>query len=118
MSIAAVSTEPMAPAPARKASDPAYSLELLKPIEAHGEQLTVLNFREPTARDLLLIGNPVNFDPISDPPKITHDGPKMAAMMSALSNVPPSSIQQLTTREIVTISWGLTPFFAPLPGKV
>jgi hypothetical protein len=97
---------------------PGFSCELSKPIEAHGEQVTVLNFREPTARDLLSIGNPVIFDPISDPPKVTHDERKMTQMMSALAAVPPSSIQQLTPRDWITCAWGLTPFFVPIPGKI
>ena len=56
---------------------PGYTCELTRPIEAHGNTLTVLTFREPTARDLLSIGNPVIFDPISDPPKIMHDEKRM-----------------------------------------
>ena len=52
---------------------PGYTIELSKPIEAHGQQITKLVFREPTGRDLLNVGNPVIFDPISDPPKVVHD---------------------------------------------
>jgi hypothetical protein len=97
---------------------PGYTCELQRPIEAHGNTLTVLVFREPTARDLLSIGNPVIFDPISDPPKIMHDEKRMNAMLSALAGVPPSSIASLTTRDFITCAWGVTPFFVPVPGKI
>jgi Phage tail assembly chaperone proteins, E, or 41 or 14 len=93
-----------------------YTLE--KPIEAHGEEVKTLKFREPTARDMMDCGNPVNFDPISDPPKITFDNRSMALMMSRLSGVPTSSIGQLQTRDFTGICWNLAPFFVPVPGTI
>ena len=60
----------------------------------------MLMFREPTARDLLSVGNPVIFDPISDPPKIMHDEKRMNAMLSLLADVPPSSI--LSSRRAIS----------------
>jgi hypothetical protein len=97
---------------------PAYTLELSRPVEAHGQQVSTLVFREPTGRDLLNVGNPVIFDPISDPPKIIHDERRMNAMMSALAGVPPSSIMAMSPRDWITAAWGLTPFFVPVPGKI
>lgn len=97
---------------------PGYSCELIKPIEAHGEPVTILRFREPTANDLILIGNPVIFDPISDPPKVTHDERRMSAMFARLAGIPPSSISLMSPRDWVTCAWGLTPFFVPVPGKI
>lgn len=97
---------------------PAFTLELMRPIQAHGEAVTVLRFREPTGRDLLTIGNPVIFDPISDPPKVLHDEKRMNQMLAVLANVPPSSILMLTPRDWITCAWGLTPFFVPVPGKI
>ena len=105
--------ESSAPAPA-----PAFKCELSKPIEAHGVIMTEISFREPTARDLLAIGNPVIFDPISSPPRVTHDEHKMHAMLSLLGNIPPSSVQMLSPRDWITCAWGLTPFFVPMPGKI
>lgn len=97
---------------------PAYVLDLSKPVEAHGEKIDKLVFREPTGRDLLTIGNPVIFDPVSDPPKILHDEKRMNAMLAALAGVPPSSIMMLSPRDWITAAWGLTPFFVPVPGKI
>jgi hypothetical protein len=109
---------PPIPEPKPDAKIPAYTLELSQPIEAHGEQIKVLVFREPTGRDLLTVGNPVIFDPISDPPKVIHDERRMNAMMSALAGVPPSSIMAMVPRDWITAAWGLTPFFVPMPGRI
>jgi hypothetical protein len=107
------------PIPEEKATPlPGYTLELTRPVEAHGQQITKLSFREPTGRDLLSVGNPVIFDPISEPPKIIHDERRMNAMMSLLAGVPPSSIAQMSPRDWVTCAWGLTPFFVPIPGRI
>ena len=109
---------PPIPEDAKATPLPGYTLELTRPIEAHGNTVTVLTFREPTARDLLAVGNPVIFDPISEPPKILHDEKRMNAMMSMLAAVPPSSIATMHPRDWVTCAWGLTPFFVPVPGKI
>lgn len=100
------------------AAIPAFSLTLTTPIQAHGDDVPVLNFRKPTARDILTIGNPVIFEPASDPPKITHDERKMTAMLSALAGVPPSSILQLEPEDWVSAAWGVSPFFLPRPGTI
>jgi Phage tail assembly chaperone proteins, E, or 41 or 14 len=102
-----------APAPAPQ---PGYVLRLSQPIEAHGEKVSELRFRNPTTRDILEVGNPVIFDPISDPPKITHDAIKMNVMLSRLAGVPPSSILHLDPRDWVACAWGISPFFVPMPG--
>jgi hypothetical protein len=97
---------------------PAFVYALKTPIEAHGEKLTELRFRAPTAKDILEIGNPVIFDPVSDPPIMTHDMHKMQAMLSRLAEVPPSSILELGPRDLVSCAWGVTPFFVPEAGSI
>jgi hypothetical protein len=97
---------------------PGYTLELAREVEAHGQKIGKLVFREPTGRDLLSVGNPVIFDPVSDPPKIIHDERRMNAMLSLLASVPPSTIAMLAPRDWVTAAWGITPFFVPIPGKI
>jgi hypothetical protein len=99
-------------------TEPAFVQELEKPIQAHGETVKTLTFREPTARDLLQIGNPVIFNMFATPPIVTHEMTTMTAMLSRLGNVPPSSIEQMTTRDLIDCSWGITRFFVPHPGKI
>jgi hypothetical protein len=121
MSVAEIKAREAAapPLPEEKVTPlPGYSCELTRPIEAHGQQITKHVFREPTGRDLLNVGNPVVFDPISDPPKVVHDERRMNAMLSLLAGVPPSSVLMLTPRDWITCAWGITPFFMPWPGKV
>ncbi len=112
-------TAPPVPEPEKPAqAAPAYTLDLSKPIEAHGETISRLVLREPTARDLLNIGNPVIFDPLSEPPKLVHDERRMNQMLSALAGLPPSSIAMMAPRDWITAAWGISPFFVPIPGKI
>jgi hypothetical protein len=88
-------------------------VKLRKPIQAHGEQVTELMFREPTAADIERCGNPVNIDFSSGDGKVMFDAKSMSAMMSTLAAVPPSSIKQMNTRDWNTAAWNLASFFLP-----
>ncbi|GAC1040823.1 phage tail assembly protein [Rhizobium sp. No.120] len=83
-------------------------------IEAHGEQVKELTLREPTGADVIAVGNPVQFDPISDPPRVLIDDKRMAAMISRLADVPPSSVAKLKPKDLISLGWFLTPFFMPV----
>jgi hypothetical protein len=88
---------------------------LSEPIQAYGEEVTVIKLRKPTGGDLIRIGNPVLFYPHADPPKIEHDMIKMVTMIARLSvpPIPTSSMDQLSTGDLVGIAWTLSPFFIP-----
>jgi hypothetical protein len=88
---------------------------LQKPIQAHGEELHVLRWREPTGGDIERAGNPVYLDFSGASPSITFNEKKMATMMSLLCAVPPSSIRQLTAKDWNAVAWALFRFFTP-PG--
>ena len=91
------------------------SVVLRKAIQANGEEIKVLKFREPTGGDISRVGNPVNIDVFSDPgkPKTNFDEKKMEAMMALLAGVPPSSIKQLHPKDWNNCAWTLLPFFTP-----
>jgi hypothetical protein len=93
----------------------AVTMVLRKPVQANGEEVSELNFREPTGGDIERCGgNPVNIDLFSgDTPKITFDAKMMTSMMSILAAVPPSTIRQLHTKDWNSISWQLVHFFTP-----
>ena len=93
--------------------EPIYVHPLSKPIQAHGEEIRELRFRDPTGRDIRLCGNPVEVALGGDSPDIGFDEKKMTAMMSALAEVPPSTIDALPASEWTAIAWALTPFFLP-----
>jgi hypothetical protein len=102
--------------PAEKPAEEFVEVKLSKPINSFGEELSVLKLRRPTGADLIRIGNPVIFDPITDPPRITHDMPKMVQMLMRLSGVPTSSFDQLDPRDLVAASWAVTNYFLPTAG--
>ena len=88
---------------------------LSKPIQAHGEPLDVLRWREPTGGDIERAGNPVYLDFSGEKPSITFNEKKMAAMISLLAQVPPSTVRQLTAKDWNAVAWKLFRFFTP-PG--
>ena len=86
---------------------------LEKPIHAHGEELRRLSWREPTGADIERAGNPIVVDFFGEKPSLTFAEKKMSAMISALCQIPPSSVRQLTAGDWNAIAWKLVRFFMP-----
>jgi hypothetical protein len=98
---------------------PAAQVTLLKPIQAFNETLTEIKFRLPTAADILQVGgSPVEFDPISSPPRVTHPPQYMTAMISRLGNIPTGSVLKMDTRDWTACAWAISPFFLPNLGQI
>jgi hypothetical protein len=75
-------------------------IPLRKPLQAHGEEIKELRFREPTAGDIEACGSPVMVDFLNQAePKMTYETKAMFAMMSRLAAVPPSTIKAMTTKD-------------------
>lgn len=91
----------------------AVTVTLSKSIPVFDDKVSVLLFRKPTAADIIQIGNPVLFDPISDPPRVEHHAQRMTAMMARLSGVPASSLARMETDDWIACAWELSPFFIP-----
>lgn len=91
------------------------SITLRKPVHSgDGGEVTELKFREPTAGDIEIVGNPVILDLIGNElPKVNFDSKSMTQMMARLANVPPSTIRQLHPKDWNTAAWMLTNFFMP-----
>ena len=81
-----------------------FRFTLSNPVKAHGEEVSELVFREPTATDLVAYGSPWLMS-------LAINETAMEKMMSALANVPPSTIKQLTAREWNAIAWELVARF-------
>ena len=92
-----------------------FEYVLSKPIQAHGEEIKILKWREPTGGDIERAGNPVQLDFSGENPTMTFNERKMAAMISTLTAIPPSSVRQLTAKDWNAIAWRLFRFFTP-PG--
>ena len=88
---------------------------LSKPIQAHGEEVRVVRWREPTGGDIERAGNPVYLDFSGASPTMTFNEKKMAQMISVLCQLPPSSIRQMSARDWNAVAWKLFRFFTP-PG--
>jgi hypothetical protein len=75
-------------------------VKLRKPVQAHGEEMTELRFREPNAGDIEACGSPVTMDFYNnDEPKMVYETKAMFAMMSRLAAVPPSTIKSMNTKD-------------------
>jgi hypothetical protein len=84
------------------------------PIQAHGEELRILKWKEPTARDIEEAGNPISVDLMTgERPTVTFNEKKMSAMISQLCKIPPSSVKQLSAGDWHGIAWKLVRFFMP-----
>ncbi|MBR0864317.1 phage tail assembly protein [Bradyrhizobium diazoefficiens] len=81
------------------------TFKLRKPVDAHGEKISEITFREPTGADIEAAGLPVNIDFAFDPPRIEFDARKMSAMMSVLAAVPPSTIRALAPKDWLSPSF-------------
>jgi hypothetical protein len=115
-------TSKPAPAPEKPDDDAAaadaaaaeITLPLRKPIPVYTDKVSTLKLRRPTGSDLVQIGNPVIFDPVSYPPVVRHDMPRMCAMLARLADIPESSIERLEPEDLVAAAWAVSPFFIPM----
>ena len=95
----------------------AVTVDLTTAIPVFDDTVKAISFRKPTGADIISLGNPVEFDAFSDPPKVTHDWSRMSAMMARLSGAPASSFRHMDPNDLVTCAWALSPFFIPMPGR-
>lgn len=86
---------------------------LERPIEAHGETMKEIKFREPTGADIEVVGFPLEFDFRTDPPGVSLHERKMGAMMVRLGAIPPSSVKMMSTKDWSTAAWRIAGFFMP-----
>jgi len=96
-------------------SDKKIILRLNKPIMAHGEEIKEISCREPTARDIMDIGNPVHVEYVAEEDKsvVTINDKRMGLMISRLGEIPPSSVRSMATRDFAGAAWVLQNFFLP-----
>jgi hypothetical protein len=88
-------------------------IELTKPVQAHGELLKKMKFREPTGADMMQFGErwPVQIDWTSG--QVTPNPAVMSAVMSTLAAVPPSTIKMMSGKDFTTCAFALQSFFVP-----
>ena len=98
---------------------PAAVVPLIEPIQVFKDTVSEIKFRKPTAADILQVGgSPVEFDPISRPPRVTHPPELMTAMISRLGNIPTGSVLKMDARDWTACAWAISPFFLPNLGQI
>jgi len=79
------------------------------PIEAQGEQLTVLNLRRPTVQEVRAIkALPYKIDKNEE---VSLDMDVTAKYIAVCAGIPPSSVNQLDLSDLNTLSWAIAGFF-------
>ncbi|SCC11124.1 phage tail assembly protein [Gilliamella intestini] len=81
-------------------------IKLSQPIMAHGNELHVLELKEPTIKDIKKLGFPFDGQMIGDPKKVAN-------YIVELGNVTPSSVDQLTPHDFLMITGEIMMFFSP-----
>ena len=90
-------------------------MKLTKPIKAHGEELADLTFREPTGNDLISCGFPFKMELSAGRSVRVVDTQAVAAYISALAGVPPSSVAQLSVIDFTRAMGEVMGFFGDSP---
>lgn len=90
------------------------TLKLKKPIEAHGQILEELTFREGTTQDIISCGYPVTFyicedDPDSNEIKVNQH--VLAKLIIALAGIPKSSMLDMDPQDFIAAGQIVMGFF-------
>ena len=97
-------------------------MPLSKPIQAHGETLSALTFREPTGADLVKCGLPFSLAVDGTAAKVDFDTRAAAQWIAALAAIPPSSVAQLSFKDMAAAMMTVAGFFGeaipPLSGMI
>jgi len=98
----------------QEALDDPLAYPLSKPIQAHGDMISILRWREPTGGDIEKAGNPISIEVVPDTGryKVAFDEKKMAAMIAQLASIPPSSVRSLRASDWTAIATKVFRFFA------
>ena len=83
------------------------TVTLKKPIQAHGELVTKLSFREPTCDDIVACGYPLQMGGDTATPL---PGP-IAKYIARLGGVPPSSVKSMSVQDFSSCMQVILPFF-------
>lgn len=86
-------------------------IKLTKPIKAHGEEVTELELKEPTGRDVQDIGFPYLILMTGDDQALQVQVKTVGKYVSKLAGIPPSSVDQLSAGDLSTLTGAVMSFF-------
>ena len=89
------------------------TIQLTKPITAHGEEVSELTLREMTPGDVIECGYPIAFDGSVVTPQM---GP-VAKLIARLSGIPPSSVRQMGMPDYNAAMGAVLGFLGELEGQ-
>lgn len=91
-------------------NSPDVKVALSRPIQAHGEELRELTMREPTGKDLRIVGLPYTMKGED----ISIDADRIARMAVQLCAIPLSSVDQLSAVDFQAVVTAIMGFFQPV----
>ncbi|MBJ8741964.1 phage tail assembly protein [Citrobacter sp. FDAARGOS_156] len=83
-------------------------LELKHPVTAHGETISVLEFNEPTGKDVRELGYPYQ---MNQDESIKLQAHIIAKYIVRLANVPLSTVDQMKPGDLNSAAWLVAGFF-------
>jgi len=83
-------------------------IELSHPVSAHGETISVLEFKEPTGKDVRELGYPYQ---MNQDESIKLQAHIIAKYIVRLAGVPLSTVDQMTPGDLNTAGWLVAGFF-------
>lgn len=94
------------------------TINLSKPIKAHGEEVDALSFRSPTTKDVIEIGLPTLIIPAADGQTgIELRQPVIARYISRLASIPMGSVESLSLKDHSVCSSAVLSFFGMGDGE-
>lgn len=102
-------TPEAAPAASDASDGDAVTLDLSKPIKAHGDEVTKLTLRELEPADILACGNPIVV--LAEEGGFRFDQKVMHRLMARVCGVPPSSLEQMSLADYMRLQNLVTGFF-------
>jgi len=91
-------------------------ITLTKPVTAHGEEVTELDLREPTARDVQDLGFPYIVIISDGGEAIQLQAKTIGKYASRLGGVPPSTIDLMSAADLSALSGAVMGFFGVQAG--
>ncbi|ROP61562.1 tail assembly chaperone E/41/14-like protein [Enterobacter sp. BIGb0383] len=84
------------------------AIPLTVPVRAHGDDIGVLELREPTGKDVRELGFPYNANAEGG---LKLDAGVIAKYLSRLGGIPPSAVDEMSPVDLNTVSWVVAGFF-------
>jgi len=83
-------------------------LQLTKPITAHGEPVHVIEFSDPTGKDVRELGYPYQ---MNQDGSVKLLAPVVAKYITRLGQIPPSSVDDMSPADLNAAAWVVAGFF-------